>query len=50
MDRIVHLDEVLTMAARMAAATGDMAWEERYRSAEPNLGAAIEEAIRLAAG
>ena len=27
---IVHLDEVLTMSARMAAATGDLVWKERY--------------------
>ncbi len=45
---IVHLDEVLTMSARMAAATGDMKWEERYRGFEPQLDAAIKEAIRLA--
>ncbi|TWU38425.1 hybrid sensor histidine kinase/response regulator [Novipirellula artificiosorum] len=45
---IVHLDEVLTMAARMAAATGDPAWEDRYRQYEPQLQAAITEAISLA--
>lgn len=39
--RILHLDEVLTMSARMAAATGDPAWEERYRRHEPDLDAAI---------
>lgn len=27
---IIHLDEVLTMSARMAAATGDPRWEKRY--------------------
>ena len=47
---IVHLDEVLTMSARMAAATGDPRWERRDRKAEPQLDAAIEEAIQLAAG
>ncbi len=30
---IVHLDEALTMAARMAAATGDPRWSERYSEA-----------------
>ena len=45
---IVHLDEVLTMSARMAAATGDLRWEERYRQFEPELDAAIEEAVTLA--
>ena len=34
---IVHLDEVLTMSARMAAATGDPQWEARYRKFEPQL-------------
>ena len=45
---IVHLDEVLAMSARMAAATGDLQWERRYRSFEPKLDAAIMEAIELA--
>ncbi len=44
---IVYLDEVLTMSARMAAATGDSQWEERYRNYEPKLDAAIKEAIEL---
>ncbi len=44
---IVHLDEVLTMSARMAAATGDLKWEERYREVEPELDAAIKEAVLL---
>src|SRR5216110_3264690 len=34
---IIHLDEVLTMSARMAAATGDQQWEARYRKFEPQL-------------
>jgi len=45
---IIYLDEVLTMSARMAAATGDLGWEKRYRSFEPQLDAAIKEAMRLA--
>jgi nitrogen fixation negative regulator NifL len=44
---IVHLDEVLTMSARMAAATGDPAWEQRYRAFEPQLDAAVKEAAAL---
>ena len=44
---IVHLDEVLTMSARMAAATGDPKWEERYRHFDPLLDAAIKETVRL---
>ncbi len=45
---IAHLDEVLTMSARMAAATGDQRWEERYRLYEPQLDAAIKETTTLA--
>jgi len=45
---IVHLNEVLTMSARMAAVTGDLAWERRYRQFEPRLDAAIKEAFVLA--
>jgi signal transduction histidine kinase len=47
---IVHLDESLSMSARMMAATGNARWERRYRSKEPRLDAATEEAIQLAAG
>lgn len=45
---ILHFDEILTMSARMAAATGDSRWEERYRQFEPALDVAIKKAIRLA--
>ncbi len=48
--RIIYLDEVLTMSARMAAFTGETKWEERYRRFEPLLDAAIKEAIALAPG
>ncbi|MCG8491290.1 MAG: ATP-binding protein [Sneathiellales bacterium] len=44
---IIHLDEVLTMSARMAAQTGDAIWEQRYRKYEPELGKAIEAASAL---
>jgi PAS domain S-box-containing protein len=46
--KILHLDEVLTMSARMAVATGDPEWEARYRLYEPELDAAIKEAAGLA--
>ena len=46
--RILHWDEVLTMSALMAAATGEPAWEQRYARYEPMLGQAIGEAIDLA--
>ncbi len=42
---IVHLDEVLTMSARMAASTGDLKWEARYRQFEPKLTAAIDKTL-----
>ncbi|MAE63228.1 MAG: hypothetical protein CMJ18_03055 [Phycisphaeraceae bacterium] len=45
---IVHLDEVLTMSARMAATTGHGKWEDRYRQFEPKLRQAIEEAQSIA--
>ena len=45
---IIHLDEVLTMSARMNAATGDTRWEDRYSDFEPKLDAAIKEAITIA--
>ncbi|WP_052659156.1 ATP-binding protein [Pseudomonas sp. LFM046] len=45
---IVHLDEVLTMSARMAATTGDLQWERRYRQFEPQLDAMIKEVLKLA--
>jgi PAS domain S-box-containing protein len=44
---IRHLDEVLTMSARLAAATGDLAWEQRYLHFEPMLGDAIKEVIKI---
>ncbi|MDM8348798.1 ATP-binding protein [Pseudomonas sp. sp1636] len=45
--RIVHLDEVLSMSARMAATTGDLQWERRYRQSEPQLDAAIKTTLQL---
>jgi serine phosphatase RsbU (regulator of sigma subunit)/nitrate reductase NapE component len=46
--KIIHLDEVLTMSARMAATTGDLQWEQRYKKFEPELDTAIKEVIKLA--
>jgi methyl-accepting chemotaxis protein PixJ len=34
---IIHLDEVLTMSARMAASTGNPKWENRYNQFVPKL-------------
>jgi signal transduction histidine kinase len=45
---IMRLDETLTMSARMAAATGDPRWEQRYRHNEEPLDQAIAEALSLA--
>lgn len=45
---IAHLDETLTMSARVAALSGDLRWVQRYDEAEPRLDAAIDEAIALA--
>ncbi|AFZ59747.1 GHKL domain-containing protein [Anabaena cylindrica FACHB-243] len=47
-DEITYFDEVLTMSARMNAATGNNIWEKRYRQFEPKLDFAIKEAIKLA--
>src|ERR1043166_1272409 len=47
---MMHLDEVLTMSVRMAAATGDMDWERRYRVFEPQLDQAVKEATQLTFG
>jgi len=44
---IRHLDEVLTMSARMAAVTGDLKWETRYNTYEPVLADAIKSLIEL---
>lgn len=43
--RIIHLDEVLTMSARMSALTGDPAWESRYKQFEGELDATIREVL-----
>lgn len=45
---VTHLDEVLTMSARMAAQTGDTKWINRYHSYEPQLDQVIKELTALA--
>jgi signal transduction histidine kinase/ActR/RegA family two-component response regulator len=47
---ITWLDEVLTMSARMAAETGDVAWQERYDRHVGLLDDALATAARLAPG
>jgi signal transduction histidine kinase len=44
---ITHLNEVLTMSARMASATGDPRWERHYRLMQPRLDDSILEAALL---
>lgn len=46
---IAYLDEWLTMSARMAAATGERRWVDRYQDAAPKLDSAIAEAGEIAA-
>ena len=45
---ITYLDEVLTMSARMAAATGDASWQQRHDRSVAKLDAAFGEAMSLA--
>ena len=45
---IIHLDEVSTMSASMAAATGEIEWIDRYWRFEPKLDAAIQQALDIA--
>ena len=45
--QIVYFDDILTMSARMAAATGDIKWELRYHAFEPKLTAAIRQAMAV---
>ncbi len=39
---IIHLDEVLTMSARMGASTGEKRWQSRYETYVPQLDATIQ--------
>lgn len=44
---VQYLDEVLTSSARMAAATGDLAWRVRYDQHQPILAQRIDEMLAL---
>jgi PAS domain S-box-containing protein len=46
---IIHLDEAMTMSARIGATTGELRWEERYHQFQPQLAAAIRETIQMGA-
>ncbi len=48
--RIMLLDEVLTMSARMAAATGDLKYEDRYNQFEPELDILIKDTLNMIEG
>lgn len=48
--QIIHLDEVLTMSARMSALTAEPAWEARYKEFEPKLDKAIGEVMSFSLG
>ena len=45
--QIIYIDEVLTMSTDMAAHSGQLEWEDRYRIYEPQLDKAIKEVIEL---
>lgn len=47
---IIHMDEVLTMSARMSALTAEPRWEERYKETEPKLDGTIREALSYSLG
>jgi methyl-accepting chemotaxis protein PixJ len=44
--QVIHLDEVLTMSARMAASTGNQRWEDRYNQFVPKLDEAIKAVLK----
>ncbi len=46
-DAVTHLDEVLTMSARMGALTGDLQWEQRYRKYEPEFEHAVDQIVKI---
>ena len=45
---LLHLNEVMTMSARMTATTGDLSWQERYDAYEPILQRTLTQAKALA--
>ena len=46
-ERIRYYDELLTMSARLAAASGDQSYVQRYRRAVPELDAVIADALAV---
>jgi diguanylate cyclase (GGDEF)-like protein len=46
-ERIRYYDELLTMSARLAAATGDHSYQVRYEAAVPELDAVLRDAVRF---
>lgn len=42
-DSIIYLKEILMMAARTSAVTGDLEWEKEYKEFEPRIAEKIEE-------
>ncbi|MEK6579797.1 MAG: HAMP domain-containing sensor histidine kinase [Bdellovibrionota bacterium] len=47
MDRVLLLDEILTMSARMASASGDLFYEKRYNEFDPELGELLKKIIKI---
>ncbi len=47
-DRVDYLDEALTMSTQMAAASGNLVWETRYRQLDDELSAHLPEIVRWA--
>lgn len=46
-EKIIYLDEVLTMSSQMYAATGDNKWKSRYELWETQLDIDIQESLKL---
>ena len=45
--QIIYFDEALTMSARMAVETGNLAWEQRYETFKPKLDEAINRFFKM---
>jgi diguanylate cyclase (GGDEF)-like protein len=48
LEQVRYYDELLTMSARMAAATGDPTYQARYENAVPHLDTVLKHALSLA--
>jgi methyl-accepting chemotaxis protein PixJ len=44
--QVIHLDEILTMSARMAASTGNQRWEDRYNQFAPKLDETLKAVLK----